>query len=902
MLSSFVAPRPVSALAVRWLCSLLAAVAVAATAATPEEGARFDFDRTRTVLPKSVVPSHYRLALELDPLRPVFDGRVIADVVAREPVPHIVLHAHGLQAGPAWLDDGGARRALDVKADPRSQTWRLTPRDGRPVAAGAHRLHLSYRGRVQRTGEGLFRVDHRSNGRPATMLATQLQAVQARTVFPHWDEPLFRAAFEIEVTAPAGYTVLSNQPQVEAQARGGRVWHRFAATPPMPSYLVSVAVGRFDVLEGEADGVPLRLFTAPGKREQARYALEVTRQVLPYFNTYFGVRYALPKLDQIAVPGTRDGAMEDWGLISYIENALLYDPARSDPATQRAVFDTVAHEIAHQWFGNLVSVASWDETCLNEAFATWMAAKATERFHPEWQSRLTGRTWVDRTLDRDATAATRAIRSGPVDEARVFDVFDGITYSKGGAVLSMIEHWVGEEAFQRGLAAYMQERRFAPATAGDLWHHIGQASGRNVAVVAASWTDRPGFPLVESDTRCVDGHTELTLRQRRFAFGAGAEAATTWQVPVRLAQGSRQQTVLLAAPEQRFDWPGCDSAPLVVNAGARGFYRVQYGATQLQALQQGFRQLASEDRNALLVDSAALVLAGRQPLAAHLAWLARLPEVGDAGRAPLFALAATQLQGLDRTLHGTPAQAVLRRFGRSLLGAELARLGWAEAAGEDAEVSRLRGTLVAALARFDAAEVVAEALQRWRAAQHGGPALPPSLRAAIVGAVGRHGGAREFEQLQQALLAADSQEERWLLARALASGRDAARAQRVLELALSDALPSDVALELPALVAQEPAQATRAYAFVVEHWPRLATRAGSGVFGERAWLLPNLVWSMSDAAAAQRLRRDQARLVGPTGRMAADTAAARVEVQASLREREGSRLPGAVDGLRPAGS
>jgi aminopeptidase N len=229
------------------------------------------------------------------------------------------------------------------------------------------------------------------------------------------------------VRAPARYQVLSNMPELRVDTDGDARVHRFAPTPPLPTYLVSVSVGRFHRLEGRAAGVPLSIYTVPGKRELARYAMRASEQVVSYYSQYFGTPYALPKLDQLAVPGVRSGAMEDWGLISYTDSALLFDPARSSSETRRIVYSSVAHEIAHQWFGNLVTAASWDEIWLNEAFATWMANKTTHHFNPRWQWELGKRPWFDMTMARDATPATRAIRAGPVRESSVFDVFDNIT-------------------------------------------------------------------------------------------------------------------------------------------------------------------------------------------------------------------------------------------------------------------------------------------------------------------------------------------------------------------------------------------------------------------------------------------------------------------------------------------
>jgi len=878
---------------------------------------RFDLRSTATVLPTTVMPSHVQLTLDLDPALDTFKGDVTIQLQARQRVAEIEVHAKDLQAAEAQLQDGARGRTrtrpLQVQVDAARGTWRLVPADGQPIAAGHYRLHIRYSGQVRRSGEGLYRVDHRVQGQPARMLATQLEAVEARRLLPVFDEPVFRSVFVLSVLAPQGFEVLSNMPRLRATAAGTQVRHDFAPTPPMPSYLLAVTVGRFDVLQDQVSGTPLRIFTAPGKREQARFAMTATQQVLPFYGRYFGRSYALPKLDQVAVPGTRDGAMEDWGLISYVENALLFDASRSGPDTQRRIFSVVAHEVAHQWFGNLVSVASWNEIWLNEAFATWMQNKASEHFYPEWQTMLRNRRGLERTMARDASTATRAIRSGPVSEASVFEVFDDITYGKGGAVLSMLEQWIGEEAFRRGLVAYMAERAFKPATAGDLWHHIGRVANQPVAAVAASWTDQPGLPLVQVSAACEAGATVITLKQSRFALGEPLPGGL-WRVPVRLARGTDTRTdtrndtrndarndartVMLDAESARTTWPGCSAGPLRANAGGRGYYIVEYDKDLREQLATDFAALPPADRAVLLSDSFALADAGRQAMAAHLQLLRALPRVQDASRTTLYAMAASHWRRLDLALHGTPAQAPLRQAGRALFGPELARLGWDPALGEDSEVQSLRATLIERLAELDDAPTIAAARQRFAAALAPRAAgLAPSLRGAVMAAVGHDAKPEEFDAMLAALLAADSQEERWLLLGGLAKGHDAAQADRLLATALSGRLPPNISARLPTVLGNHPQHTARAYAFVLAHWPALAQLAGTGPFGGQHWLLPIAAGASNDAAVAQAMLEDQRRLAGEAGASAAAKVAATIHMRQRLRDREAGPLAAALAGV-----
>ncbi len=453
-------------------------------------------------------------------------------------------------------------------------------------------------------------------------------------------------------------------------------------------------------MKSEAAGIPLRILTADGKQKQAAYAMSITKKLLPYFTDYFGIRYSLPKLDQLAVPGIRDGAMEDWGLISYSEDTILFDPARSSFNAQRHVFNIVAHEIAHQWFGNLVTAASWEEIWLNEAFATWMEIKASEHFNPQWNERLRRRRWLDQTMTGDAGEATRAIRAGAVSESSVFDVFDWITYNKGGAVLAMLEEWIGKKTFRDGLARYMKERQFSNATAGDLWHHMQLASGKNVSDVAASWTDQEGFPVVQVSSSCVDGRTIVQMSQSRFSLGAQPLPPQQWKIPLVLARGAERRSLLLDQPIGSAAFKGCSNVPVLANPDGLGFYRVAYDSATLQRLTASFSRLTPAQQVVVLSDTFALAQAGLVPMPQYFSLLAAVPQVAGAARGVLFALAIDHLQFLETATAGTPAQArvqaTAQAASRSGIGAP-----WLESGeGESADDSSLRSDLISHLARF----------------------------------------------------------------------------------------------------------------------------------------------------------------------------------------------------------
>ncbi len=877
------------------LLALSASLSVASAQCASAQ-ARFEFDAT----PGNLRSPWSRCATccrsTSTPRGTAFTGGVDVVIDVRHEVRAVVLHARDLTASSAELQHDGGARSLQIGPGPFSQSWALEPADATPIAPGRYTLRIDYSGRVNRSDAGLFRADYVTAGKSGHMLATQLQSIDARSVFPSFDEPAFRAVFEVSVRAPRGLDVASNMPRAASRPDGDAVLHRFQPTPPMPSYLLAVSVGRYDALRGDAAGVPLRILTAPGKRAQATYAMRVTQRLVPFFEAYFGVPYALPKLDQVAVPSVRRGAMEDWGLISYSENTLLFDPARSSPRTQRQVFTVIAHEIAHQWFGNLVTAASWDEIWLNEAFATWLAAKATARFNPAWHVDLEHRLPIDHTMDGDAGGATRAIRSGPVNESSVFDVFDRITYVKGGAVLGMLEQWLGEGAFRGGLAAYMRERRLSNATAGDLWYHLAQASKRDVATVAASWTDQPGHPLLHVASACEGRQTRVTLSQRRMRDGTaplsspGTEAASPlWQIPVRLARGGELSTVLLTGARQSFVLPDCRDVPLIANAGGIGFYRVQYDAAQAGALTRRFTRLAPADQVTLFSDTFALAQAGELPMEHWFALVAQVPQVTGPARTMLFDLAADGFEFLDDALAGTPTQPLLHAAGRRLFAPELARLGWADRRGDDPQTLKLRGALIEHLARFDDASTVAEALRRFDADESGRAPLAPSIRSHVLAATGMHADRARFDRLLARFKAADGEEDRWVYAHALAGGRNEERTRELLAASLAGVTPPNIATALPGLVSSQSPFGELAYGFTLEHWDELAQIAGDAT-GGRYWLLPHAASRFNESARAAQLIDDQQRKAGIDGAMPAARIASRIARLAAVRQRDAAAL------------
>src|SRR5438093_6705047 len=576
---------------------------------------RFSFATTPGKLPKDVVHKHYALRIAPAATYDRFDGEAVVDIEVARPVPAIVVNAAELSFKSARLRAStGGETILTPGVDPQRETVTLTPASS-PIAPGSYRLGIDYSGKIGKHPQGLYQIAYkeRERGRlvEKLMLATQMEPVQARRLFPGWDEPVFRASFDIVAVIDASLTAVSNMPQSKVELLpDGRKEVSFARSVPMSTYLVALFVGEMDLLEDSVDGIRLGIHTVKGKRERARYAMEATKQIVRYYNDYFGEPYPLAKLDQLAIPGGIPGAMENWGAIAYNEGRFLYDPGEDSLRQQQAAYGIIAHEIAHQWFGNLVTMAWWDNLWLNEGFASWMASKATERFNPRWGMRLRDALWKETALAEDARRTTHPVQTPVENDTRAMDVFDSITYAKGAAVLRMLEGYLGEDVFRAGVRGYTRAHRFSNTTTADFWHHLSGASGQVIGKLVAGWTEQPAYLVVKVLQQCENGAAAVTLAQERFTLNDPGAAPLAWNVPVILADGAgRRRTVLLEREPQKLGFERCGE--MLANAGDTGYYRSQYDDGNFRRLALALKRLPASDRLRLLSDTLALAQAGR---------------------------------------------------------------------------------------------------------------------------------------------------------------------------------------------------------------------------------------------------------------------------------------------------
>lgn len=775
-------------------------------------------------LPTDTRPVRYRISAVPDAAAGRFQATAQLDFEVLRPTARVTVNALELDIASARLAGGEPARIVSDAA-----RQRVSFEFAEPLPAGRHSLAVEYAGRIDDNVQGVFRVRYPTPaGETRQALFTHLCCIgTARRFAPMWDQPDLKAVFEIELTVPKALYAVSNMPVARRSEVGGdRVRVEFAPTPKMSTYLLFFAVGEFERISRTVDGTELGVVLQRGRAEGGRFALDATADAIGYYNGYFGVRYPLPKLDSVGMPGAGNfGAMENWGAIFYFEPYIALDPALSTERDAQVVYEVVTHEVAHQWFGNLVTMEWWDDLWLNEGFASWMASKISDRFHPEWKVWLHAAGARERAIRLDASATTHPIirQVKTLEEAEL--AFDEITYEKGSAVIRMIEGWVGEDAFREAIRAHMRNHAYANAVTADLWRELEKASPRPVTAIARDFTEQAGVPLVEVlSTRCAPGAdaTIVTLRQGRFGLDEPSRAAQSWNVPVLAAVAGSDRVahqVVRGGQPARLEVPGC--GPVKLNFGETGYFRTLYDEASLAALQANFARLATADQLGLLKDSRGLAEGGYQSFARYFDLADALATDAD----PLLLVDyAKTVADLDRLYAGLPSRDAFRAFARARFRPVLEHVGWTAKAGEPSNTALLRDTLIGLLAGLGDEATLAEAKRRFDGAARDPALVPGAVRKAIVGAVGAGADAATFAELQRRAAAAKDSAEQRLYLLALAGANAPAMATRLLDLCFTDAVPhtlfetlfEDVAERHPAL----------AFRFAAERYDAIAERSG----------------------------------------------------------------------------
>lgn len=719
--------------------------------------------RQRVVLPDNAHPSHYELKLEPDMAHATFKGHVKIDIQVARPTRSLTLNAAELKFDRVALTDGSTPKTVQANAKNESVTFTFA----KTLPAGSCQLDIAYRGVIHQHATGLFYLDYVNQGKRQRALFTQLENSDARRLLPCWDEPNQKATFSLSAHVPKQLMAVSNMPQ-----RGSDDgWVHFVTSPKMSSYLLFFGLGDFERVSRQVEGVDIGVVVKRGDKARAAYALDSSAQLLTYYNDYFGYKYPLPKMDLIAGPGSSQffSAMENWGALFYFERTLLFDPKTSTQAEKHTVFRVIAHEMAHQWFGDLVTMDWWDDLWLNEGFASWLEAKATDHFHPEWKQPLYEVANRQGAMQLDARRGSHPVIQSIDDVLQASQAFDSITYTKGEAIIGMLESYAGADAFRAGVRSYIRKHAYANAVTDDLWKELDAASPRKVTEMAHQFTRQAGVPLL----RVQPFGAVVNLSQERFALDAASAKPQRWLLPLQVngAPLTLDGGAMVASAGSE-----------VFNQGQHGYFRTLYEGGLFGELLKKYDALATIDKLGLLEDTWALGMAGTAPVESALNLLDRLPAQGDDVLLGATVARFGSLDSLERDLSGRKA---LQAWGRGRVSPLAQRLGWEPAPGEDDTTTSLRAHVLWTMAQLEDPVTLAEARQRFAAyLKHPGD-INPTVRQTLLSIVAYHADAATWEQLHGLARKARTPLEKSELYHLLASPLDPKLAAQALNIAFS---------------------------------------------------------------------------------------------------------------------
>jgi puromycin-sensitive aminopeptidase len=840
--------------------------------------------------------------LEIDPTRSdAWRGEVGINLQLGKPRSSIELHACDIRVSRARLRSGGAELRGRIVPHPERETVEFV--FDAPVQPGHARLELRFSGRLRKDLCGLYA----SQVGDRHYAFTQLAATHARRLMPCFDEPAMKARYRLSVLTDARNVVLSNAPiESEDLHDDGQKTVHFAATPLLSSYLLAIAIGRLESSKPIRCGdTEIRVWSVPGKRHLSNFALETAAECLKRLEEYFDLRYPYEKLDLVAVPDFEFGAMENPGAVFFRETLLLIDPATATLAEKKRAAEVICHELAHMWYGDLVTMAWWDDLWLNEAFATWMAFAILDQWMPDWCMWQNFQHRRAAALDADALRETHPIYTPVQSAAEAVENFDLITYEKGASVLRMVERYIGADLFREGVQLYIRRHRESNAVAADLWNALSEASSQRVESIVRPWLEQEGHPLVEIRRTEKDGLAVVELRQQRLLLdskknGKGSVGAgTRWPIPMigRIGTGKDGDTRLVrhlfSKRRELIPAHGADLTFIYGNADESGFFRPLHGESELRDLIEELPSLRAIERQGLVDHQWALVRAGKAKLAGLLDLAAALgadrdPDVLAAVHQPLLSL--SRRLAPDRV---PETELRLRAWVEVYYGAQVDELGWDPAADED-DATRVRRARILDILGVvgQASSVVKEAEVRCRRYLDDHSSLAPNLTDVVVNLAAMRGDRELYDALVRAMHSAATPQEEHRFMLSLAAFTDPESIDRTLELCVSDAIAvQDVAFLLIRLFDNR-AACEPTWAFIKKRWQQLKRHLPPQLGGRLIAATPALL--------TPDYRRDVADFFGrhplPASERALRQALERFDWYAEFRDRAGPELAAYLQG------
>jgi len=766
-----------------------------------------------------VVPTYQKVSLQLDADRDDFTGTVDIAIEVKEPTRAFTLHSMGPSLVKLVLTAGGKEVPVQYK---HLEYGLLEVASDAPLPVGPGRLVIEFMNRYDTTAVSLYKTEVEGQG----YLFSQMEADEARKAFPCWDEPAFKIPYQLTLTVPEGHTAVTNTSIVNERVADGWRTYEFAKSKPMPAYLIAIATGTLETVDIPGMSIPGRVITVKGRTHLAGEAIKSTPPILAKLEEYFGMPYPYEKLDLIAVPEFWPGAMENIGAVTYAEGILLLDPATVSLGQRRTQAIVTAHELAHMWFGDMVTMEWWDDLWLNESFASWMETKICHELHPEYDLDVSQVRAGQGAMNTDARPSTRAIRKPVLATDNIMQSADGLTYSKGEAVLSMFEQWLGPEVFRQGIVDYLNANAWGNATAYDLWTSLAKVSGRDIDAAMSTFLDQGGVPLV-SATPALD-HA-VTLTQRRFAnYGVEPPDEPLWHIPVTLSYydgtGVKSVSVLLDQPEMTVPLELEGTLQWVLpNADMDGYYRWEVPPPMLATLAEHSTEwLNTRERVGLLNNLAAQLDAGTISGDQYLRTLNHFADAEE----PQVVSALLSGLGKVRNAFVTPEyEDEFAAYVRGTLGPALKRFGLAEQPEEDESVTRFRPQLIGWLGdEGEDPKVIAYADSLTRAFMDDPASVSPEIAGVALGLTARHGDQVMFEEFRTRFEQAQAPRERSRYLGLLGNFRDSALVQEALRYCLEGPLRPTEIFTIPFDIGSDDEYEQLIFDWMIEHYDDVTGR------------------------------------------------------------------------------
>jgi aminopeptidase N/puromycin-sensitive aminopeptidase len=780
-------------------------------------------------LPTTVAPENYKLFLDPDLDGGKFAGEETIRLRVSQPIREIVLNSLDLDIGQAEVTAAGNTLSAQISYDKPNEMVRLSL-DG-TIPAGAASLHLKFSGRLT---DGL-RGFYLSKSPRRAYAVTQFEGTYARMMFPSFDEPAFKATFDLSVIAAKGDTAISNGRIIADEPVPGGARHRltFATSPRMSTYLVALAVGDWQCLKGRAASVPIRVCAVPEKKGMARFALETAERSLEFYNHWYGIPYPFGKLDMVAIPDYEWGGMENTASIFYRESALLLDEKNASVFSRRGHATVVAHEIAHQWFGDLVTAAWWDDIWLNEGFATWMERKPIEAWHPEWRLEEEEAESTQQIIGVDSLAAARAIHGDPHTSGEIKEMFDGITYQKGGAVLGMLESYLGAEVFRRGVNKYLQEHANGNATAADFWRAETEVSGKPIDRIMPPFVMQPGVPVINVSDACHGDFMAIQVGQDRFHLSphAADAPAQQWLIPVcmRTAADTGPDCQLITEKTQVITMQRCP-AWFFPNRDAKGYYRIFYDGSRSQSsiAKAASKELNPSERIALVEDAWAMTRAGKIPASS---FLEMAKGMRDERNRSVLGLLAAHLGEIGGSLVPKEQEAKYQAFLVAQFQPLVRELGWNTRRGDSDDQKALRASLLGILGGAGNPEAIAAAQGIVKNYMQSPGSTDATISGPAFFVAAANGDSAFYEEMGAVVAKPRSADEYYLALGALAGFRQPSLLRRTLDLVDQNKLRQQDYPNLFSALLANPASRDDAWSYLKGHWDTLSEKVTT--FGGR---------------------------------------------------------------------